>query len=98
MERLYLCAVLGWLLLHVAAIVSAWATRVASGSRIESAMQACFFALMSGVAAATWIGREINIEIWPASALTLIAMVVAAVIDFRRFGEATHHAPVAAGR
>jgi hypothetical protein len=87
MESVSLCAIALWLLLHLGALTLAWATRVATGSRLEPAMQAGFFATMAVLGIAAWVGRETDIEVWPASAVTLMGMVLTAVIDFRRVGE-----------
>jgi hypothetical protein len=81
-------ALAGWITLHVGALTLAWATRVSLGSRLEPAMQASFFSMMAALGAAAWICRQIEIEIWPASAVTLIGMVLMAVIDLRRVGDA----------
>jgi hypothetical protein len=74
----------GWLILHAGALVWAWATRVVLGSWLELPMQIGFFAAMSGVAAAAWVCRQLDLAIWMVSAVTLMAMVLTAVIDFRR--------------
>jgi hypothetical protein len=79
--------VVGWLLLHAGALVWAWATRVVLGSRLELPMQIGFFAAMSGVAGAAWVCRHFDLAIWMVSAITLVAMVLTAVMDFRRLGE-----------
>ena len=90
MDSVSLCVVVGWILLHLGALALAWATRVFAGSRLEAAMQACFFAMMALLGTAAWICRETDVEIWPASAVTLMAMVLTAVIDFRRTHEPRH--------
>ena len=87
MESAPVSAVIAWLVLHVGALAFAWGTRVVAGSRLEVAMQSGFFAIMAAVGASAWVCREIDIEIWPASGVTLMAMVVMAVIDLRRLGE-----------
>jgi len=87
MDPVALCAVASWLILHMGALALALATRISVGSRIEPAMQAVFFAIMATLGAAAWICREIEIEVWPVSAVTLIVMVLTAVIDFRRIGD-----------
>jgi len=92
MDSVSLGAIAAWMALHVGALALAWATRISLGSRIEPAMQASFFAIMAALGAAAWICRETDIEIWPASAVTLIAMVLTAVIDFRRIGDSAARA------
>jgi hypothetical protein len=79
--------VVSWFVLHALALALAWATRVASGSRMESATQLAFLAAMAVIGGAALVGQQIDIEIWPASAVTLMAMVLMAVIDLRRTGE-----------
>ena len=79
--------VIGWILLHAFALALAWATRVASGSRLESVTQLAFLAAMAAIGGTALVGQQIDIEIWPASAVTLMAMVLMAVIDLRRTSE-----------
>ena len=81
--------VVGWLVLHALALALAWGTRVASGSRMEFAMQMTFFVVMAAIGGAALVGQRVDIEIWPVSAVILMAMVLMAVIDFRRVGEST---------
>ena len=50
-------------------------------------MQLAFLAAMAVVGGAALVGRQIDIDVWPASAVTLMAMVIMAVIDLRRAGE-----------
>ena len=83
--------VIGWIALHVAALASACGTRLAAGSRVESVLQLCFFAAMTAIGAATWICQHLDVA-WCWSALTLVAMVLMAVIDFRRMSEPAHGA------
>lgn len=81
--------VIGWITLHVAALVSACGTRLAAGSCIENLVQACFFAAMAMIGAAAWICQQLEAA-WCWSAITLVAMVLTAVIDFRRVSEPAH--------
>jgi hypothetical protein len=90
--------VVGWLVIHALALALAWGTRVANGSRMEVAMQLAFFAAMAAVGGAALVGRHIDIEIWPVSAVTLMAMVLMAVIDLRRLGETAQAANAAGNR
>jgi hypothetical protein len=92
MDSVSFWVVAGWIMLHAGALALSWATRVSAGSRLEQTMQFAFFAAMAMLGAAAWICREIDIEIWPASAVTLMAMVLMAVIDFRRIGDPVHAA------
>jgi hypothetical protein len=78
--------VIGWIALHVAALALAWGTRIASGSRVETFAQLSFFAAMATIGAATWICQRMDVA-WCWSAITLVAMVLTAVIDFRRMSE-----------
>jgi hypothetical protein len=87
MDSVTICVVGGWIAFHGAAIVLAWATRLSGGSKLESIMQLAFFAAMLAVASAIWISRQHSDSAWMASAITLVAMVVTAVVDFQRLGE-----------
>ena len=79
--------VVGWIVLHALALALAWGTRVASGSRVETAMQFAFLAAMAAIGSAALVGRHVDIDVWPASAVTLMAMVLMAVIDLSRTSE-----------
>jgi hypothetical protein len=87
MEASSVFIVVVWIGLHFGALVCAWATRLVDGSRLETPLQIGFFAAMSGVGGAAWICRHLDLAIWMVSAVTLIAMVLTAVFDFRRFSE-----------
>ncbi len=77
----------GWLLLHISALVAAWGTRVAAGSRLEVPVQLACFLAMSAVGMAAWIGHHHESSLSILSGITLVAMVVTAVVDFRRTHE-----------
>ena len=81
--------VAGWVSLHIMAFASACGTRIAAGSSVEGLAQLGFFAAMAAIGAATWIGQQVDVG-WTWSAITLMAMVITAVIDFRRVGEPAH--------
>jgi hypothetical protein len=89
MEQASHWIVVGWIGLHLIALASACGTRLAAGSRVEGLMQLGFFAAMAAVGVATWIGQHAEIG-WTWSAMTLMAMVITAVVDFRRAGEPAH--------
>ncbi len=74
--------VAGWIALHVVALASAICTRIASNSCVEHLSQLGFFAAMGTIGAVTWFGQQVNVD-WTWSAITLMAMVLTAVIDFR---------------
>lgn len=76
-----------WIVLHIAALATAFGTRVAAGSCIEGLIQFVFYAAMLMMAGAIWICQQVQAGAWGLSAVTLIAMVITAVVDFRRFGE-----------
>jgi hypothetical protein len=78
--------VVGWVLLHVAAMTAACGTRIAAGSNLEFFVQLCFFVAMAVVGAAAWLCHQVD-GAWCWSAITLVAMVLTAVIDLRRFSE-----------
>jgi hypothetical protein len=96
LDPLYVCAVVGWSALHVGALGIAWGTRVAAGSRLEVPLQWMCFLTMAAIGAAAWICRQLEMGLWIPSGVTLVAMVLTAVLDFRRTHEihATLH-PVA---
>jgi hypothetical protein len=81
--------VAGWIALHAAALAAACGTRIAAGSRLESIVQLGFFAAMTFVGAAAWICQQADVA-WCWSAITLVAMVLTAVVDFRRISEPAH--------
>jgi hypothetical protein len=78
--------VVGWISLHATALVAAFGTRVAAGSRVESLVQIGFFAAMTSVGAAAWLCQQVEVT-WCWSGVTLVLMVLTAVIDFRRISE-----------
>lgn len=96
MELGTLGAVIGWIILHIGALASAWGTRMASGSRIEPLIQLAFFAAMAAVGGAAWVCRQEEVGLWIPSAMTLVGMVITAVVDFRRTHEPLHTLYVAA--
>jgi uncharacterized membrane protein len=92
MESASAGVVVGWLVLHALALALAWGTRVVTGSRMEIAMQLAYFVVMAAIGGAAMVGQRVDIEIWPVSAVILMAMVLMAVIDLRRAGETAHAA------
>jgi hypothetical protein len=92
MEAFTISTIVVWALFHLAALILAWATRLACGSRLESVMQLVFFAAMAVVGAAAGVCRYLDLGAWPASAVVLVAMVLTAVVDFRRLSDPTHAA------
>jgi hypothetical protein len=92
MDPVPAAVVVGWLILHLGALASAWATRVAAGSRLEFPFQLSCFLAMTGVGAAGWTCHALEIGLWVPSGVTLVAMVLTAVIDFRRAPDT--HSPV----
>jgi hypothetical protein len=76
-----------WIALHIAAIAVAYGTRVAAGSCLESLTQVVFYAAMLMMGLAIWACQQVHAGAWGLSAVTLIAMVLTAVIDFRKLGE-----------
>jgi len=92
MESASAGVVVGWFVLHALALALAWGTRVATGSRMEFAMQLAFLVVMAAIGGAALVGQQVDIEIWPVSAVILMAMVLMAVVDLRRAGETAHAA------
>jgi FtsH-binding integral membrane protein len=76
-----------WIVLHIAALAVAYGTRVAAGSCVESIAQVLFFAAMLMMGLAIWACQQVHAGAWGLSAVTLIAMVLTAVVDFRKLGE-----------
>lgn len=77
-----------WISLHVVALVAAYGTRVATDSYLEGFVQIVFYTLMALIGAAIWACQQAHAGAWGLSAVTLIAMVLTAVVDFRKMGEA----------
>jgi hypothetical protein len=76
-----------WIALHIAALGVAYGTRVAAGSSLELLSQFVFFATMLLMGVTVWLCQQSHAGAWGLSAVTLIAMVITAVVDFRRLGE-----------
>jgi hypothetical protein len=76
-----------WVALHIAALATAYGTRVAAGSCLEILSQFVFFAAMLIVGFAIWACQQVHPGAWGLSAITLIGMVLTAVVDFRKLGE-----------
>jgi hypothetical protein len=76
-----------WISLHIAALAAAYGTRIAAGSRLEGLIQAVFYAAMLTMGVAVWACQQVHAGAWGLSAVTLIAMVLTAVVDFRKLGE-----------
>jgi len=77
----------GFLALHFGAIACALGTRVAAGSRYELVFQSLFLPALGAVGIATWYCHSADFGIGITSGITLIAMVLVAVTDFRRTHE-----------
>jgi hypothetical protein len=90
MEIHSLWPILGFLTLYFCAIGCAWGTRVAIGSRFELAFQFLFLLAMTIVGIATWLSRSEQIGLIVPSGMTLAAMVLLAIGDFRRPHELAH--------
>jgi hypothetical protein len=76
-----------WIALHVAALGVAYGTRVAAGSCLELVSQCVFFATMLVMGTTVWMCQQAHAGAWGLSAVTLIAMVITAVVDFHRLGD-----------
>ncbi len=76
-----------WIVLHIAALATAYGTRIAAGSSLESLIQIAFYAALLMIGAAIWACEQAHAGAWGLSAITLIAMVLTAVVDFRKLGE-----------
>jgi hypothetical protein len=76
-----------WIALHIGALAVAYGTRVAAGSCVEGLTQVVFYAAMLIMALAIWACQQVHDGAWGLSVVTLIAMVLTAVVDFRKLGE-----------
>src|SRR3954453_17157822 len=76
-----------WIALHIAALATAYGTRVAAGSCLEGFIQVVFYAAMLLMGLAIWACQQAHAGAWGLSSVTLIAMVLTAVVDFRKLGE-----------
>lgn len=79
--------IVAWIALHIGALATACGTRVAAGSSLEGLIQMAFYAAMLMVGAAIWACQQTHAGAWGLSAVTLIAMVLTAVVDFRKLGD-----------
>jgi hypothetical protein len=90
MEAGYAWIVFAWIALHLAAVAAAYGTRVAAGSRLENLAQFACFAAMAIIGAAVWFSHQAQAGSWGLSAVTLMAMVLTAVVDFRKLHDHSH--------
>jgi hypothetical protein len=81
--------VIGWIFLHVLSFAWACGTRVAAGSRLETLAQLGFFVALAAIGASAFLGRLVDAS-WIWSAVTFMAMVITAIVDFRHVGEPVH--------
>jgi hypothetical protein len=72
----------GWTALHLMAFAWACGTRVAAGSCVEGLAHFGFYVALALIGAAMLVARQADIG-WIWSAMTFMAMVITAVIDFR---------------
>jgi hypothetical protein len=84
MDAGYAWLVFAWIALHLAALAAAFGTRIAAGSKLEIVAQFACFAAMAMVGAAVWISQQAQAGSWGLSAITLMAMVLTAIVDFRK--------------
>ena len=80
--------IIAWIALHIGGLATAYGTRVAAGSWLEGLIQIAFYAAMLLIGAAIWACQQTLAGAWGLSAVTLIAMVLTAVADFRKLGDA----------
>ena len=90
MDAGYAWIVCAWIALHVAALATAYGTRVAAGSRVENLAQLMCLAAMLMIAAAIWFCQQAQAGSWGMSAATLMAMVLTVVVDFRKLHDSPH--------
>ncbi len=92
MDAAYAWIVCAWIALHIAALIAAYITRVAAGSRHENLAQFVCFAAMAIIGVAVWVSQETHAGAWGLSAATLMGMVLTAVVDFRKLHDPHHPA------
>jgi hypothetical protein len=90
MDAGYAWIVCAWIALHLLALAAAYGTRVAAGSRHENLAQFTCFAAMVVIGTAIWVCQNAQAGSWGLSAATLMAMVLTAVVDFRKLHETPH--------
>ena len=90
MDAGYAPIVCFWIALHVAALATAYGTRVAAGSRVEILAQFMCLGAMLIVAGAIWVCQQTQAGAWGLSAATLMAMVLTVVVDFRKLHDGSH--------
>ena len=90
MDAGYAWIVFAWIALHLAALAAAFGTRIADGSKLENLAQIVCFAAMALVGAAVWISQQAQAGSWGLSAVTLMAMVLTAIVDFRKLHDSAH--------
>jgi len=79
--------IVAWIALHIGGLATAYGTRVAVGSWLEGLIQLAFYAALLMIGAAIWVCQQTITGAWGLSAMTLSAMVITSVADFRRLGE-----------
>lgn len=90
MEAGYTWIVFAWVTLHLAALATAYGTRLAVGSRLEIFAQFVCFAAMALVGITVYVSQQAQANCWGWSAATLMAMVLTAIVDFRKLHEPAH--------
>ena len=90
MEAGYTWIVFAWISLHLAALATAYGTRLAVGSRLEILAQFVCFAAMAMVGVTVYVSQQAQANCWGWSAATLMAMVLTAIVDFRKVHDAAH--------
>jgi hypothetical protein len=83
MDSISMPVLAGFVSLHLAGLAAAWATRLARGSRAEPMSQLAFFAIMGAIGLTACLCCRIELEFSVPSGVTLMAMVLTAVADFR---------------
>ena len=73
----------GWIGLHLFGLLSAWATRLATGSRLRAVTQLAFFALLACLSCAAWWSHQLELGLWVPTGFTIGAMLLLAVTDLR---------------
>ena len=90
MDAGYAWIVFAWIALHLAALAAAYGTRIAAGSKLENLAQIVCFAAMAMIGAAVLVSQQAQAGSWGLSAVTLMAMVLTAIVDFRKLHDSAH--------
>lgn len=74
----------GWIGLHVAGLLVAWATRVTADARwLGTVAQVLFFVLLAGLGGVAWWSHQLELGLWVPTGFTMGGMILLAVTDLQ---------------